>query len=88
MVDEYQDTNKIQAEILYLLTGSDKNIKEEDLEEELRLMYVAATRTRENLFFTYPNQVYDRTLSIVLNRPSRFIDMTTESILENQSAGY
>ncbi|MBT8367703.1 MAG: ATP-dependent helicase [Deltaproteobacteria bacterium] len=62
--------------------------KEEDLEEELRLMYVAATRARENLFFTYPNQVYDRTLGIVLNRPSRFIDMMSESILEKQSAGY
>ena len=62
--------------------------KEEDLEEELRLMYVAATRARENLFFTYPNQVYDRSLGIVLNRPSRFIDMISESILEKQFAGY
>jgi len=26
MVDEYQDTNKIQAEILYLLTGAHQNI--------------------------------------------------------------
>ena len=59
-----------------------------DLEEELRLLYVSATRARENLFFTYPNQVYDRTLGIVLNRPSRFIDMMSESILEKQSAGY
>jgi len=62
--------------------------KEEDLEEELRLMYVAATRARENLYFTFPNQVYDRSLGIVLNRPSRFIDMMSDSILEKQSAGY
>ncbi|CAB1058780.1 ATP-dependent DNA helicase UvrD/PcrA, proteobacterial paralog [Olavius sp. associated proteobacterium Delta 1] len=62
--------------------------KEEDLEEELRLMYVAATRARENLYFTYPNQVYDRSLGIVLNSPSRFIDMMSDSILEKQSAGY
>jgi DNA helicase-2/ATP-dependent DNA helicase PcrA len=62
--------------------------KEEDLEEELRLMYVAATRARENLYFTYPNQVYDRSLGIVLNRPSRFIDMMSDSILEKQTAGY
>ena len=27
---------------------------EEDLEEELRLMYVAATRAKENLFISYP----------------------------------
>jgi DNA helicase-2/ATP-dependent DNA helicase PcrA len=62
--------------------------KDEDLEEELRLMYVAATRARENLYFTYPNQVYDRSLGIVLNSPSRFIDMMSDSILEKQSAGY
>ena len=60
--------------------------KEEDLEEELRLMYVAATRARESLYFTYPNQVYDRSLGIVLDRPSRFIDMLSDSILEKQSA--
>jgi DNA helicase-2/ATP-dependent DNA helicase PcrA len=62
--------------------------KDEDLEEELRLMYVAATRARENLYFTYPNQVYDRSLGMVLNSPSRFIDLMSDSILEKQSAGY
>ena len=51
-------------------------------------MYVAATRARENLYFTYPNQVYDRSLGTVLNSPSRFIDMMSDSILEKQSAGY
>lgn len=61
--------------------------KEEDLEEELRLMYVAATRACQNLFFTYPNQVYDRSMGIVLNHPSRFIDMLSDSILEKRSAG-
>jgi DNA helicase-2/ATP-dependent DNA helicase PcrA len=62
--------------------------KEEDLEEELRLMYVAATRARENLIFTYPNQVYDRMMGMVLDRPSRFIDMIPQSILEKQPARF
>ena len=62
--------------------------REEDMEEELRLMYVAATRARENLYFIYPNQVYDRSLGIVLNRPSRFIDMISDSVLEKQTAGH
>lgn len=62
--------------------------KEEDLEEELRLLYVAATRARENLIFTYPNQVYDRMMGMVLDRPSRFIDMLSPSILEKQSARF
>ncbi|MGB9440167.1 MAG: ATP-dependent helicase [Desulfobacterales bacterium] len=62
--------------------------KEEDLEEELRLMYVAATRARENLIFTYPNQVYDRMMGMVLDRPSRFIDMIPQNIIEKQSAQF
>ena len=62
--------------------------KDEDLEEELRLMYVAATRARENLYFTCPGQVYDHSSGTMLNRPSRFIDMMPESILEQQSADY
>jgi len=60
--------------------------KEEDLEEELRLMYVAATRARENLIFIYPCDVYDRSLGLVLNRPSRFIDMMPPDILAKHTA--
>jgi DNA helicase-2/ATP-dependent DNA helicase PcrA len=62
--------------------------KEEDMEEELRLMYVAATRARETLCFTYPRQVYDRSLGILLNRPSRFIDRIPDDILAKRSIGF
>jgi DNA helicase-2/ATP-dependent DNA helicase PcrA len=58
--------------------------KEEELEEELRLMYVAATRAKENLFFTYPGNVYDRSTGLVLNRPSRYLDNMPDEILEKQ----
>jgi DNA helicase II / ATP-dependent DNA helicase PcrA len=61
---------------------------EEDLEEELRLMYVAATRAREQLRFTYPRQVYDRSQGILLNRPSRFIDALPDDILTKRSIGF
>jgi DNA helicase-2/ATP-dependent DNA helicase PcrA len=61
---------------------------EEEMEEELRLMYVAATRAREALCFTYPRQAYDRAQGIVLNRPSRFIDMIPEDVLEKRTIGY
>ncbi len=61
---------------------------DEEMEEELRLMYVASTRARHQLFYTYPRQVYDRTLGIVLDRPSRFIDMIPEEILERRSVRY
>jgi DNA helicase-2/ATP-dependent DNA helicase PcrA len=61
---------------------------EEDMEEELRLMYVAATRARESLWFTYPRQVYDRGQGILLNRPSRFIDRIPDDILKKRSIGF
>ncbi|MEE4605345.1 MAG: hypothetical protein V2J65_28970 [Desulfobacteraceae bacterium] len=64
------------------------NIKEEDLEEELRLMYAAATRASENLIFAYPNQIYDRMMGMEQDRPSRFIDGRLQSILAKQSTRF
>jgi DNA helicase-2/ATP-dependent DNA helicase PcrA len=61
--------------------------READMEEELRLMYVAATRARENLCFTYPRQVWDRSMGILLNRPSRFIDSIPDDILKKRFVG-
>lgn len=57
----------------------------EDLEEERRLLYVAATRARENLFFIYPMQAYDRGTGILLNRPSRFLDRISEDMLKKDA---
>jgi DNA helicase-2/ATP-dependent DNA helicase PcrA len=47
---------------------------EEALEEELRLMYVAATRAKQHLFFITPMGAYDRGLGTFLFRPSRFLE--------------
>ena len=58
---------------------------ETELEEELRLIYVAATRAKENLFFTYPAQIYDRMSGTVLDRPCRFIDHIPDDILPKRS---
>ncbi|MDJ0882637.1 MAG: ATP-dependent helicase [Desulfobacterales bacterium] len=58
----------------------------EELDEELRLMYVAATRARENLFFMCPGQVFDRVSGMILSRPSRFIDSLPEDLLVRQAA--
>jgi DNA helicase-2/ATP-dependent DNA helicase PcrA len=62
--------------------------KEAELEEELRLMYVAATRAKSNLFFTFPVQAYDRGTGTVLSRPSRFLDFIPEHILAKQYIEY
>ncbi|MBW1841850.1 MAG: ATP-dependent helicase [Deltaproteobacteria bacterium] len=58
-----------------------------ELEEERRLMYVAATRAMENLFFIYPDEIYDRGLGRVLSRPSRFLDSIPDRVLKKESAG-
>lgn len=55
---------------------------EEELEEERRLLYVAATRAKENLFITYPVKIFDRGLRTVLSRPSQFIEGISEDLLE------
>jgi DNA helicase-2/ATP-dependent DNA helicase PcrA len=53
-----------------------------DLEEERRLMYVAITRAKDLLYLTYPIEMYDRGVGVVLGRPSRFLADLHESILE------
>ena len=52
------------------------------MEEERRLMYVACTRAKENLFITYPINVYDRESGMILSKPSRFIDGMPEKLLD------
>ena len=54
----------------------------EELEEERRLLYVAATRAKENLFLTYPVKVFDRGIGAVLSRPSQFLEGIPEEMLE------
>jgi DNA helicase-2/ATP-dependent DNA helicase PcrA len=54
----------------------------EDLEEERRLLYVAATRAKQNLYISYPTRIYDKSLRVVLSRPSQFIDGISSRLLE------
>jgi DNA helicase-2/ATP-dependent DNA helicase PcrA len=55
------------------------------MEEEFRLMYVAATRAKENLYLTYPINIYDRGTGMVFSRPSRFIQGISEAMLDHWS---
>ncbi|MBQ2870830.1 ATP-dependent helicase [bacterium] len=55
---------------------------DEEMDEELRLMYVASTRAKSNLYITYPIDMFDFATNTVLSKPSRFIDDVDESILE------
>lgn len=46
----------------------------ESLEEERRLMYVASTRAKQNLYVCYPMHIFDRHQGITFSKPSRFIE--------------
>ncbi len=76
--------------ILYALEGRFPSfpsmLQPQVLEEELRLMYVAATRAKENLFFLYPEEVYDRGSGTTLNRPSQFLQGIPKTVLKRQVA--
>ncbi|MGD8844943.1 MAG: ATP-dependent helicase [Desulfobacteraceae bacterium] len=72
--------------LIWALDGrfpSHRSIENHDsLEEELRLMYVAATRAKQELIITYPCQVYDRATQTVLYEPSRFLDGISPQMYE------
>ena len=72
--------------LIWALDGrfpSHRSIESQDaLEEERRLMYVAATRAREDLIITYPCQVYDRATQSVLYEPSRFLEGLSEDMVQ------
>ena len=55
---------------------------EEELDEELRLMYVAATRAKSYLYITYPIDMFDYSSGMVLSKPSRFLNGIEQDILE------
>ncbi|MCB9209936.1 MAG: ATP-dependent helicase [Ignavibacteriales bacterium] len=56
--------------------------KIESLEEERRLMYVAATRAKNNLYISYPMNIFDRHNGMTLSKPSRFIAEISEELAE------
>jgi len=59
------------------------NVRDEaDIEEERRLMYVAVTRAKDQLYLTYPIEMYDRGVGLTLGKPSRFVEDLGEDLLE------
>jgi DNA helicase II / ATP-dependent DNA helicase PcrA len=52
------------------------------LEEERRLMYVASTRAKQNLYISYPMNIFDRERGVSFSKPSRFIADVNEDLAE------
>ncbi|MGH7255440.1 MAG: ATP-dependent helicase, partial [Nitrospirales bacterium] len=60
-------------------------LTDHDLEEERRLFYVAVTRAAQQLYLTYPMNVYDKATGSMLSKPTRFLDEVPPSLLETWS---
>ena len=54
----------------------------EEMEEELRLMYVATTRAKSDLFISYPIDMYDYSTQMILTKPSRFLDDLDDDLFD------
>ena len=56
--------------------------KQTTIEEERRLMYVAVTRAKRNLFISFPTSIYDRYNGYTIAMPSRFIANVPDTLAE------
>jgi len=70
----------LEWKVVFLIWAADgrfpgpQSASPEDLEEERRLMYVAGTRARDELYISYPMYMFDRAMGYVMGRASRFLE--------------
>ncbi len=57
-------------------------LSEDGIEEERRLLYVAVTRAKEQLYLTYPATIFERNSGPILGKPSRFVADLPPAILQ------
>jgi DNA helicase-2/ATP-dependent DNA helicase PcrA len=77
----------LEWRVVFLIWAADgrfpgpMSVEPEELEEERRLMYVASTRARDELYLSYPMYMFDRSLGHVMGRASRFLEDLDPQIL-------
>jgi DNA helicase II / ATP-dependent DNA helicase PcrA len=77
----------LEWRVVFLIWAADgrfpgpMSVRPEELEEERRLMYVASTRARDELYITYPIYMLDRQFGHVMGRVSRFLEDLDPNLL-------
>ncbi|HYK66022.1 MAG TPA: ATP-dependent helicase, partial [Patescibacteria group bacterium] len=92
--DEYLTLSTIHSakglewKVVFLIWAADgrfpgpQSMGDDDLEEERRLMYVASTRARDELYLSYPIYMIDRTVGFTMGRVSRFLEDVPVELLQ------
>ncbi|HEY2523552.1 MAG TPA: ATP-dependent helicase [Candidatus Binataceae bacterium] len=81
----------LEWRVVFLIWAADgrfpgpQSVGAEELEEERRLMYVAGTRARDELYISYPIYMFDRALGYTLGRVSRFLEDVSAEVLPTAS---
>jgi DNA helicase II / ATP-dependent DNA helicase PcrA len=81
----------LEWRVVFLIWAADgrfpgpQSVGAEELEEERRLMYVAGTRARDELYISYPIYMFDRALGYTLGHVSRFLEDVSAEVLPTAS---
>jgi DNA helicase-2/ATP-dependent DNA helicase PcrA len=81
----------LEWRVVFLIWAADgrfpgpQSVGAEELEEERRLMYVASTRARDELYISYPMHMFDRAMGYTLGRVSRFLEDVSGEVLPTAS---
>jgi DNA helicase-2/ATP-dependent DNA helicase PcrA len=81
----------LEWRVVFLIWAADgrfpgpQSVGAEEVEEERRLMYVASTRARDELYISYPIHMFDRAMGYTLGRVSRFLEDVPGDVLQTAS---
>ncbi len=78
----------LEWKVVFLIWAADgrfpgpQSVGDDEIEEERRLMYVASTRARDELYLSYPIYMFDRSFGYVMGRVSRFLEDVPAELLQ------